>query len=182
MKILYTLPLNAVATTIVSAGVIDHFNAGSGAPGSQGWTPNSGILSGATATDLGQKVWQMTGNNCCGYWSSSLTSQQGTDAFTYGWSLRGTVRVASGASYGYLVLDVPTSFPRYDISFGVNSGNAWAGLSAWVDAANPALKHTFSDSAFHLIDMRYDPLTQTAGLWADGVKWREIQRLQASLR
>lgn len=152
------------------AAVIHSFT-GTSAPNTQGWSTPGGVTSGAAVTDLGQSAWQMTGNDCCGYWFQGLSSAQWTDAFDRGWSLSGTVRTTGTAGTGYLVLDVPGggSLNRFDLSFGNDGANGWAGLSSFFDAANPALKTTFTDNDYHLLDMRYDPLTGSASLWVDGL-------------
>ncbi len=162
----------AAGAALSSAAVISSYNATSGAPGTQGWTPNGGVLSGALINDGGVSAWQMTGDNCCGYWYDTLTSQQWSSAFSNGWSLRGIARSpTASSSTGYIFLDVPgTLANRFDISFGFDGTNGWVGLSMWSDSSNPALKHTFSGNAYHLFDMRYDPATQRAGLWVDGIQ------------
>jgi hypothetical protein len=165
--------LMAVTLFVAAApsAAIKTFTATSGSPGVQGWLGQGGITSGATVTDLGQTAWQMTGNNCCGYWGAALTAQQWTDAFTFGWSLSGVVRTTGTSGVGFMDLDVPgaSGRNRFDISFGNDGTNGWAGLSVFTDSTNPALKTTFSGNGYHLLDMRWDPGTQSASLWVDGV-------------
>lgn len=161
----------ALCSFLVNAATIKTFTGSSGAPPTQGWSPESGILTGTSVTDLGQPAWQMTGNNCCGYWYGNLTGAQWNDAFTRGWSLSGTVRTSGTTGVGYIDLDVigASGRNRFDISFGNDGTNGWAGLSVFTDASNPALKTTFAGNGFHLLDMRWDPTTQSASLWVDGV-------------
>jgi hypothetical protein len=155
-----------VAGFAAQAGVVKEYTA-TGAPGGQGWIGNSGILSGALVDADGTAAWEMTGNNCCGYWNSTLTGAQWVEAFEKGWSLSAKARVSEGSGTGYL--DLGTGFSRWDVSFGVSSGKAWVGLSVFDDYLNPALKHTLPDNDFIEFDMRYDPATKTAGLWVDGL-------------
>lgn len=171
IMIIRTLVAMTLPVFFLNAATIKTFTASSGAPSTQGWTPNGGILSGSSVTDLGQPAWQMTGNSCCGYWYSNLTTTQWNDAFTLGWSLSGTVRTSGTTGVGYIDLDVigASGRNRFDISFGNDGTNGWAGLSVFTDASNPALKTTFSGNGYHLLDMRWDPVTQSASLWVDGV-------------
>ena len=161
------LGLLIVSVACGYAGVIASAD-GTASPGTQGWTDRGGILSGASVSDLGESSWQMTGDSCCGYWFHNLTAQEWTDAFARGWSFSGLIRSTSTQGFGYLVLDTNSPLPRFDLTFGFDGVNGWAGLSAFTDAANPARKTTFSNSVYHLIDMRYDATTQTASLWVDG--------------
>ena len=163
--------LTSVLATALHATIIHDFDASAGGPNTQGWTGQSGITSGAAVTDLGQSAWRMTGDNCCGYWNNPLTAAQWTDAFNVGWSLRGTARSTGTTGVGYMFLDVPLSIarPRFDLAFGNDGVNGWAGLSSWFDSANPALKTTFSGNTYHLLDMRWNATTQNASLWVDGV-------------
>lgn len=141
-------------------------------PSAQGWSANFGVLSGANVTELGQPAWQMTGDNCCGYWYSGLSNAEWNEAFDSGWSFSATTHVSTSTGFGYLFLDVPGSGPwnRFDLVFGFDGTNSWAGLSNWFDGGNPALKTTLPGNVFHHLEMRYDPGTQTAGLWVDGVQ------------
>ena len=165
------LPLLTILTVAcLQAVTIRDFDANSGSPSSQGWARESGILSGATATDLGQYAWQMTGNYCCGYWSNALTNAEWTDAFNVGWSLRGIVRTTGTTETGYIFLDVPlaTGRPRFDIDFRNDGVNGWAGLGVFFGAANPAPKATISGNGYHLLDMKWDATSPSASLWVDG--------------
>jgi hypothetical protein len=164
--------MGVVAVSNGSAGILASFDAAVAAPGTQNWTAESGILSGALIDDSGTPAWRMTGNNCCGYWFDALTTQQWSDSFDFGWSLRGIARIdAASTSIGYIFLDTPATLAnRFDMVFGFDGTNAWVGLSDWFDAANPTLKHNLTGNDYHLFDMRYDPASQTAGLWVDGVQ------------
>lgn len=165
------LTVACLTATFAGAATVTSMT-GASSPAGQGWTAQSGVLSGGTVSDLGETAWRMTGNGCCGYWSSALTSQQWTDAFTLGWTFRGLARVSSGTNssgVGYFMLDTPLTYNRYDIIFGFDGVNGFAGLSAHTDSANPLLKYTFSDNLYHLLEMRYDPGTQSASLYVDGV-------------
>jgi hypothetical protein len=157
-----------LAGVCLNAAVIKSFD-GTASPSTQGWSSNSGILSGSAVTDLGESSWQMTGNNCCGYWQAPLTSAQLTDALTRGWSLSALVRDVTTAGFGYIDF-IPNGGTRFDINFGFDGVNQWAGLSNFFDAGNPALKVIIANTSYHLLDMRYSPATQKASLWLDGVE------------
>jgi hypothetical protein len=170
MRITRCLFVMMLALPTAQAGIVWAYYAADGMPGGQLWTPAGGILSGEIVTDLGRPAWQMSGNNCCGYWYGGLTSGEWTEAFTRGWSLSGLVRTTGTSGVGYMVLDVPETWNRFDITFGNDGTNGWAGLSMLTDYALPAQRVQFNGNEYQLVDMRWDPGTQSASLRVNGVQ------------
>ncbi len=144
---------------------------------------------GPIANDLGYPAWSISGlglSSQFGYLSGALTAAQRADINSQGFTLTLRGRVLQGnapafdAGYntviGWALLD--TGSRRYDLVLGVNSsGNTVAVLVTYYDAAGPGGStrgygptYALNDAGYHTYDLVFNPQTQSASLFIDGVE------------
>ncbi|MFN7936937.1 MAG: hypothetical protein U0R19_26685 [Bryobacteraceae bacterium] len=168
-----SLPLLALFCCLqgaAAASVVLDFHASAGTPASQGWLNRGGILAEqALASDLGLPAWQISGNGCCGYRYQPV-SETWASIFAEGWTLSAQARVQTGTGYGYVTLDTPAGFNRFDLLLQLNPNGDTNAFLFTGDLADRSFQVTLAGNAYHLYEIRYDPSTASATLWIDGVE------------
>jgi PEP-CTERM motif len=182
----------AVTTGSVRADFQIAYNA-PGNPQTQGFTTATIVGSptfGPIANDQGHPAWAIAGftqNSQFGYLSGALTALQKADVANQGFDLTLTARVLQGLAPAYdstnhitlaaAVLD--NGIKRFEIDLGVNgNGDTVAVLPTSIDSGGPggsirspgqSFTLTGSGSTYHTYDLIYNPTTQLADLYVDGI-------------
>jgi len=192
---LVALCLCAIAGTATSAQAGFSFaHHGSFDPVSEGFT--GGTVFGAPSTvgpianDLGSPAWSIVGmaqSSQYGYSSGPLTLSQLTDVGTHGFTLTIEARAVQAINPTYDAThpvgiaggSLYTGVQRFDIYLGLDaSGDTVVFLPTAVDAvgpgsslvgAGPSYTLTGQGSSYHTYSLVYDPGTQLADLFVDGV-------------
>jgi hypothetical protein len=160
----------AVDITGGSAAAREHL--GSIDPVSEGFVLGS-LTGSAAANDLGSglNAWRVfTTDAGNGYYATALTATERQNAMTRGWKLTARMRVETGVAYTNV--DFQGVGPRFDIALFldaagdtvvrlVTSGSPYAGLDYTLAG---------SGSSYHLYELVFDPATQTADLFVDGIE------------
>ncbi len=140
---------------------------------SYGVAPNATMQ--AIASDLGSPAWSMYAPGSTtqtSYVTGGLTSQQWSDAFTYGWRLTMRGRAPAGVAGFRTQARIDTGTHRYDMGVGYDaSGVYMAYVTNRVYGPGNSLLQTYPlpDTNYHLLEMVYNPVTSSATLYVDGV-------------
>jgi hypothetical protein len=120
----------------------------------------------------GLDSWRVLGTNAStGYYkSSALTPAEKQAAMTNGWVLTSRMRFESGTIY--LAADFIGSGRRFDISLLHGAGGSVIVRLPTSVIPFVGIDYTLTDSplGYHLYELVYNPLQQTADLYIDGVK------------
>lgn len=141
------------------------------------------------ANDLGYPAWSIstsTLNSIFDYQSGPLTAAQKADINSQGFTLTLRARALQGNAPAYdagsntliggAVLDLESK--AYDLLLGINSsGNTVAALLTYYDYGGPGgslrgygPSYTLNDAGYHTYDLVFNPNTQSATLFIDGVE------------
>jgi hypothetical protein len=149
------------------------------------WPFNGGISTSAISNDMGLPAWSITstppGSQQAAY-NATLSAAQESALLTQGFTVSLEARAVSGAVYS-----TPTNEPtaatilglstvRYDLELGLDAnGNTIAilansvGLNGDGSFNIPGASVTVSGNGYHLYQLAYNPVSQTADLFIDGV-------------
>jgi hypothetical protein len=183
------LALAALSTTSARAGTIIIQHQGATNPTTEGftlWPFNGGISSGGILNDMGLPAWSITstapGSQQALYLGSFTSDQQTALQTTQGFTMSLEARAVSGPVYSG-----PSNEPivagivgfgsvRYDLELGLDAnGNTVALLASNVitnadgSFSIPGVSVTLSGNGYHLYQLAYNPTTQKADLFIDGV-------------
>jgi hypothetical protein len=162
-------------------------------PAAEGFTigsSGSSSSAGPLANDLGLPAWRITGSaqdSQFGYLSGALTASQQADVASQGFTLTLVARVVQGLAPAYDstyhitigAAHLDNGVRRFEIDLGLDSnGDTVAVLPTSIDAAgpggsiqSPGPSYTLSGSGngYHTYALHYNPATQLADLFVDGV-------------
>ena len=160
-------------------------------PTTQGFIPEywrGSLATESIADDLGYPAWSistLTQDTVFAYISGALTADQKADISNQGFTLTLRARVLQGIAPAYdagyntviggAVLELEST--HYDLALGINSsGNTVAVLLTNHGYCGPGGSlcgygpYTLNDSGYHTYDLVFNPLTQSAILFIDGVE------------
>jgi hypothetical protein len=145
---------------------------------------------GPISNDMGLAAWRITGGDRSsqfGYTSGMLSASQKADIAAQGFTLTMVARVLQLQAPAYdginhIVIggaDLDTGARRFEVDLGINmNGDTVVVLPTSVDAGGPggsirtpgpSFTLTGSGSSYHDYELVYDPTTQLADLFVDGV-------------
>ena len=143
---------------------------------------------GPISNDLGKPAWSIAGSaqsSQFGYASGALTATQQAEIAATGFVLTMVARVVQGLappydSINHVVIggaDLDTGVKRFEVDLGLNSsGNTVAVLPTSIDNGGPGFSieapgpsFTLSGNDWHTYQLVYNPTTQLADLFIDGV-------------
>jgi hypothetical protein len=145
---------------------------------------------GPLSNDLGLAAWQISGSGQSaqfGYESGALSAAQKADIASQGFTLTFTARVVQGLAPAYDSTNhitiggsfLDTGSKRFEVELGLNAnGDTVAVLPTSIDNGGPgesirapgqSFTLTGSGSSYHTYSLVYNPTTQTADLFVDGV-------------
>ena len=151
-------------------------HAGSNDPETEGWTKYRSFTNVATfpvVNDLGSGInaWAVDDNgNLDGFYGRDFTSQQITDAFADGWKMSTSLRVVDFRQFesGGSAIDVQLSIPFR--VFGLRFGHESDGSPLVIVQGEPGVLDLDDlDSGYHLYELVYNPLSDKASFYVDGV-------------
>ena len=143
----------------------------------------------AVPEDMGRDVWRISGQTQSqqyAYYAAPLTPAQQTAFETDGFGLTVIARVEQGLAPAYTsaspamigVVAVSTTTKRFDVDLSIDAAGdtvvvlpdsvAYTGNELFV-APGRSLTLTGSGSSYHTYQLVYDPVTQLADLYVDGV-------------
>jgi hypothetical protein len=179
-----------VATQAHGATVLTH--QGDTDPTAEGfagmWVFGSPATFGPIADDLGKPAWSVTGlgqSSQYAYAAGPLTPSQTADLTSKGFTFTIVARAIQGIAPTYDALNpvgiagggVHTGVQRFDIGLGLDSnGDTVVVLPTSSDATGPGnslvgfgLAYTLAGNDYHTYSLIFDPVSQLADLYVDGV-------------
>jgi hypothetical protein len=177
------------ATTPAGAGTILALHQGANNPTTESFTYSDEFgpaTVGPISNDLGNPAWSIAADsvNTQVFYFDGFTSSQNTVVATQGFTMTALARVpqgpenATGSSFypsAVVAVDFGTA-RRFDLDIGLNSnGDTVAVLATQLlggsnfSTPGPSYTLTGSGSTYHEYQLIYDPTTQAAALYIDGV-------------
>jgi hypothetical protein len=143
---------------------------------------------GPISNDLGKPAWSIAGSaqsSQFGYETGAMTATQKAEITATGFVLTMVARVVQGLAPAYDSINhvviggayLATSVTRYEVELGLNSsGDTVAVLPTSIDNGGPGSSirapgpsYTLSGNDWHTYQLVYNPTTQLADLFIDGV-------------
>jgi hypothetical protein len=166
-------------------------HSGTTSPLTEGFTTfsfGSGSSEGPITNDLGEPAWSIAGSaqdSQFAYRTGALTPTQQAEIAATGFVLTVIARAVQGLAPAYDSINhvvigsanVDTGVKRFDLGLGLTSaGDTVAVLATSVDNGGPGFSvrepgpsYTLSGNGWHTYQLIYDPTTQLADLFVDGV-------------
>ena len=156
-----TAALHAALPTLTS---VYSSTTGDGLPTSQGWAAsNTGTGTGSLITDLGVAAWNANGAGGRAQWQYIPTTQNNSDATTYGWTMTTVCRVVSG---GYLTNYYSNGTKRFLPILSINANGDL--IAALEGGSTYTLVATTGAAAYHSFTVSFSASAGTATFSFDG--------------
>jgi hypothetical protein len=137
-------------------------------------------IPGQVFNDMGFDAWTLVGSSFftqTWYQTGALTPAQKAALQAEGWTASLRARVTEGApALNVAFANLDTGTRRFDINLGLNPlGDTFVRLNTAVPGLGvpipgPTFTLTGSGSTYHLFQLVYDPVSQSADLFVDGVE------------